>query len=202
MQLSEKKSLLKRRKMGRKAGRWLRRHLTIGWGYRITSHLGFVLAMLMAGSVGGIFALLAIISGVKLDINTILSIILADIPVSVFLWFALGQGESEDTLLLKSIEITEAPTRYTRLEVHYSVEYEHGIYPELQYYIVNTKSKRAYWVDGRIQDLIEARIIRKFPKHRDKAQLIRHFEANQYKIAAKYPEGDDLFRDAPPADEV
>lgn len=190
------------RKGDKKTDRWMRKHLRRGFGYRVSIYLASGLIVLLAIIFGLILVVFAQTERIVLDANTIASIMVADIPVGVFLWLAFQRRESENRKLLDAVEITEAPTRYAHLEVHQCDDYEDGIYPELLYYIVNTKSKRAYWVDEKIEELIEARIIRQFPKHRDVQELNRHFEVQHYVHASGYPQGDDLFRDVPPKDEV
>jgi hypothetical protein len=191
------------KKWNKKADRWIRRHLRRGPGYKIANV--FQAAFLVFLGILGIVAISAILARARvsliLDWNTIASIFAADIPVGIILWWAFQRRESENRKLLDAVEITEAPTRYAHLQVHFVDDYDNGIYPELLYYIVNTKSKSAYWVDDKVEDLIEARLIRKFPKHRDVAELNRHFDNNRYVQASRYPQGDDLFRDSPPGDE-
>lgn len=182
------------RKWDKKTNRWLTRHLRRGVGYRLSNYfrLGFI--AFLALFIGVILELVAIAVHLELDWSTVFSIMFADIPVGLVLWFILDRSESAERKLLDAIEIVEAPTRYTHLQVHYCHEYNSGIYPELLYYIVNTRTNSAYWVDERTQELIEARIIRIFPKHRDIGELNRHFDHNGIKPASGYPQGDDLFR--------
>jgi len=130
----------------------------------------------------------------KLDWNTIASIIFADIPVGLVLWFLLERTQSANRKLLDTVERVRAPTLFSNLEIHYSDEWENGEYPYLHYYVVNTKTKVAYQVTDELQDLIEERVIRKQPKYRDLAELTRYFEANKIILASAKPEGDDLFR--------
>ena len=180
-----------------KADRWVRRHLRRGWGYRITN----VFLGVMAAGMIAIFLLIVYVALVlerfSLDTNTFLSIILADIPVGIVLWFALERRESKRRRLLDASEIVQSPIKYTHLEIHYCDEYEDGIIPNVRYYVVNKLSKIAYFVDDEVQALVEARFIRRFPKHRDLAELTRYFDNNHITHASSLPQGDDLFRTDP-----
>jgi hypothetical protein len=106
----------------------------------------------------------------------------------------LQRNESANRKLLDAVELVEAPKRFNNLEIHYCDEFEDAIYPELLYYVINKNIKLAYRVDDLTYELVEARIIRKFPKHTDKDELDRHFKAFDYTLTGELPEGNDLFR--------
>jgi cbb3-type cytochrome oxidase subunit 3 len=138
----------------------------------------------------------------NLDAGTFFSILLADIPVGLVLWFAFQRNESKRRKLLDASEIVRAPTLYTHLEIRYCDEYEDGIPPHVRYYVVNKSSRIAYYVSEDIQELVEARFIRKFRKYHDPDELNRYFDANRITRPSGYPQGDDLFRNEPYKDEV
>jgi hypothetical protein len=189
-----------RRKVERlndRAERWLRKHARRGPGYRIGQVITWTLIALIVILVGLMIIVAYVEAKVSLEPNTILSIIVADIPVSLVFWFAFQRRESKRRKLLDASQIVQEPKLYTHLAIHYCDDYTDGIPPDVRYYIVNTKSKVAYFVDKEIQDLVEARFIRKFPRHRDPDELNRYFNVNGIIHASGYPQGDDLFRDAP-----
>lgn len=184
-----------------RSDRWMRRHVRRGWGYRIGNVVRLVAIALTVFLIGLLALSGLILVRFSLDANTFFSIIFADIPVGVALWVAFERTQSKRRKLLDAVDIVEAPTRFTNLEIHYCDEFEDGIPPDVRYYVVNKKSKVAYFVDDEIQDLVEARFIRKFPRHRDLAELNRHFDNNHITHASGYPQGDDLFRSQPFAEE-
>ena len=176
---------------------WFRKHVGRGIGYRIWQYFGWGLIAALVISLAVIGLIVLILAKVSLETNTILSIMVADIPIGLFLWLALERRESKRRRLLDAAEIVVAPTRYTNLVIHYCDEFADGTPPDLRYYVVNTKSKVAYFVDAEVQALVKARFIRKFPRHRDLAELNRYFDTNGITHASSYPQGDDLFRDTP-----
>ena len=130
----------------------------------------------------------------RLDWNTVLSIVLADLPVGIVLWVILERRESKNRKLLDVVEVIRAKAEFSHLEVHYCDAWNTAEYPYLNYFIVNTKTKLAFWVSDEVQDLVEEEIIRKPVSYRDLEELNRHFATNGFLPQHRYPEGDELSR--------
>jgi hypothetical protein len=84
--------------------------------------------------------------------------------------------------------------RFKDLEVHYVNNFDDGFFSNILYFIVNTKSGEAFWVDDTTQELVEARIIRRHPRYENKDEMNRYFDNHGFRIAGRLPQGDDLFR--------
>jgi len=191
-QVPPKSWRIRLRRYGRRLARWRMK----GFGFRLQRYVVWVIVVFY-----GLLFVFIVYSGIvsgqyRLDWNTIISIFIADLPVGVILWVILERRQSKTRRILDAMGIVEAPTRYNHLELHYVDEYEDGIYSEILYFIVNTKTGQAFWVDSDVQELIESRTIRKHPRYGTKAELNRNFDHQGYKLAGRFPEGDDLFRES------
>ncbi len=201
--MNEKEQILKRSK------RWLwrrfrkfRSFFNRGWGYAIARGL----TTLIYGLIGAVALVVVIIilaeTGVNitLDWNTIISIFVADVPVGLALYALLERRESNLRKILNASEIVSLPKDFSHLIAIYFDDFEDAEYPDKNYYIVNTKSKRAYYVSDEMYTLIEERIVRQSKQFSSLEALRRYFDAQGIKQEPNYPQGDDLFRDSPLGD--
>jgi len=120
--------------------RHLERRLPRDWKPATKGLVGSIVIALILG-VSALY-LQAYWSEIRLDWNTIISIMLADIPVGLVLWVILQRRESKEHRLLDAAEIVELPLKFAHLEIHYSdIVFADFEYPDKHYYVVNTRSK-------------------------------------------------------------
>lgn len=127
-----------------------------------------------------------------LELSTILSILVADIPVGLVLYVVLERGSARSRHLLDVIELHSARAKLSHLVVHRSDPWNFAPYPDEHYYIVNTKTKKAYWVDDETHDLIKEGLIMVAHRHRELSEITRYFDNNGIEHATGYARGDDL----------
>ncbi len=178
----------------RRFGRKLKRRLPKGTTHQLKNLLSGMLVFLL-------MVMIAILAYDAwwyriLDTTTILSIVVADIPVGFVLWAVTQRRESVSRRLLDAVELTEAPAKFKHLEIHRSDWWDDADYPEEEYYIVNWNTKKAYWVRQHIEDLVQEGIIRRAEMYADAEALHRFFQANAIELVHDYPQGDDLFRES------
>lgn len=178
----------------RRIGRRIRKFLRRGVGYRLGRFFGWLALVFYAFAFIYLAIFEAEVAQFRLDWNTFVSIVLADIPVGIVLWLVLERRESENRKILDSIDIVEAPKRFSHLEIHYADEWDDAEYPHKDYFVVNNKKspKTAYRVSEALQDLVEAKIVRKHDKYADRGEMLRYFVANKIELDPREPTGDDL----------
>lgn len=170
--------------------RHLKRRLPRGLLYRLEK-LGF-LALVEVLFVGLILAVAYLLVRGFLNITTILSILVADIPVGIVLYVLLERGSARSRHLLDVMELHAARAKLKHLEVHRSDPWDIAQPPDEHYYIVNTTTKKAYWVDEETHDLIKEGLISVAERHKNLGEITRYFDANGIEHPTGYPEGDDL----------
>lgn len=182
-----------RKELG-KARRRIRKFLRRGVGYQIGRIVWAGLIIFTALFYGLFLYIYAFSTGAvyRLDWNTVISIVLADLPVGLVLWWVLDRRDSKNRRILDGVERMKVKALFSHLEVHYSDPWGSAEYPYLHYYVVNTKTKLAYRVDDDMAELIEAELVKVYPRHRDLVVLNLHFEGKGWTIQHNEPEGDDL----------
>jgi hypothetical protein len=151
--------------------------------------------------------LLIIIGGVAyladpklIDPQLIASIVLAEVPMGFLFNFMLSE-RSDSTLA--SIARINAALRFQHLLIHYANTPEEYAYPELAYFVLNRKTKRAYYVPREILDLRKARVVKAYRRHRSEEALMRYFAENEIKLEERYPTlGELSLRLVTPEEEV
>jgi hypothetical protein len=114
-----------------------------------------------------------------LDWKLIISLVVAEVPIGVFLSVLLGERRSR---WYRRIELFDAMGRFSHLRMHYSQSWLNADYPELLYFVVNDRSGRAYRVQEGLHDLALDGIIRRQPKYQDQRELERFFAVNGIQV--------------------
>lgn len=128
----------------------------------------------------------------KLDWNTITSIVIADIPVGIVLYLILERGSARNRHLLDVVELHAARAKLSHLEIHRSDPWDIAEAEDEHYYIVNSTTQKAFWVDEPTHDLVKAGLIRVAKRHKDFAELVRYLDANRIEHPTDHPRGNDL----------
>ena len=174
--------------------RKIRRFLNRGIGFRLYRvFLAFVYALLFAlVLLLGLVLLAENRINYTLDWNTIITIIIAEIPAGLFLWFILERRESKTTRILNLVERLKTQALFKDVGIHFSDKWDSAEYPYLNYFIVNTKTKMAFQVSEETEDLVEEGLIPVYPRYRNFDELNRYFEHNGIKIEHRIATGEDL----------
>lgn len=81
--------------------------------------------------------------------------------------------------------------RFSHLETHYVKDEKELSYPENKYYVVNTRTKKAYWVPQYISDLDTGGVIQS-AEHQTARQLKKYLKKNEITLFNTYPKGNEL----------
>jgi hypothetical protein len=161
------------------------------------AYWAFLTVSAIAGDIA-LLNLLSILTSLKLiDWNTVISFLAVEVLAAVVArLLGIGQ-ESEEEKRYRRLRLAALigglVPRYWHLQVLClkGEENEYPEYPKSQYYILNTRTKFAYWADPFLCDLMQENAIKRqiLPCS---SQLTDHLEKNKIKLEKRYSEGDEL----------
>jgi len=122
-----------------------------------------------------------------IDWQLLVTMWVAEISIGIFLNYLLSESRTKFDVLQKF----EAKAKYAYLEIHRADNWIGSDYPYPLYYIVNTRTKKAYWVSEEIHRLVVARIISDTYKV-SQEELLRYIMENSITVEGRYPEPREL----------
>ena len=131
---------------------------------------------------GVLLGVVALTAFKLLDWQLILSLAVAEVPIGVFISILLGERRGQP---YRAIEHLNAMVQFRHLHVHRAQAWVSADYPELAYYVVNTRTNRAFWVQDELRELVKGEIIRR-TKYENREELTRYFEQNHIVLENRY----------------
>lgn len=122
------------------------------------------------------------------NLNLIISLVIAEVPIGVFLHYLLRQDRNPAFDAIARIEALE---RFGHLEVHTRHAWGSYYYPDLLYYVINTKTKKAYYVSNDLRVLVRSHLIKRVRYQKTK-DFQSYFEDNGITLERKFPSMKDL----------
>lgn len=150
----------------------------------LTAKVGFYIFVID----GAIFIVLALTAINFLDWKLIISMTVAEVPIGVFVSILLGERRGQP---YRAVERLNAMAKFSHLYIHWAQPWLDADYPGLAYYVVNTRTNRAFWVQDILWELVKGGILRG-TKHESREELIRYFEQNHITLEEKYGSLEDL----------
>ena len=123
-----------------------------------------------------------------LDWTLIFSLAVCEVPIGVFLSVLLGERRGQP---YRTIERFDAMVKYGHLQILELDNWFSADYPRLRYYVVNTRTKNAFWVDNALYELAKAGIIR-WRSFDSAGKLDDFLSRNQIVLNKKYGSLEDL----------
>jgi steroid 5-alpha reductase family enzyme len=139
-----------------------------------------------------LFGLFYLFSSRLLDYSLIVSLWVAEVPLATFLWFLLG--EREETARRRTIDAIDkahAIAEFQHLQIHIHNEWNEYDYPALYYFVVNTKTKKAYWSPEYIHELEEGGII-EATRYESDDEVDDFFKTQQITLEKREPKPNEL----------
>jgi hypothetical protein len=113
--------------------------------------------------------------------------VIAEVPIGVLLHYLLGQDRNP---AFDAIARMQAIERFAHLEIHRVHAWGDFYYPDLLYFVVNTKTKKAYYATNEIRVLAKRglikRVVYRKPRTRKK-DLYRYLTDNRIELVKRTP---------------
>ena len=123
-----------------------------------------------------------------LDFQLIVSLVVVEVPIGVFLSILLGEKQNRSVEVVTRLNMM---AQFQHLYVYRVSDWNDADYPELIYYVINKKTKQAYYVNDDIRRLVKSGIIGG-KKFETKEELLTFFKDNQIELKERYPEIEDI----------
>ena len=104
-----------------------------------------------------------------IDPVQVASILTAELPLAVFVWYWFQRREARRRTVLDTVDMAKAMADYDHLRIIFHDTWDFADYPEKQYYVLNLHSnpRRAYFVPSWIRVLEKGGLITR--EHRFKS---------------------------------
>jgi hypothetical protein len=131
------------------------------WGQFFQFLLGLLASIAVTGGFAGLVFLLA---SHLIDPSLIVSLWVAEVPLAYLLYYLLGERRrSKAQRFNDALARVQAIREYGHLRVYRRIadfgNWNVYKYPTLEYYVVNTNSKKAYWAPEFVHELAEGEVI-------------------------------------------
>ena len=117
-----------------------------------------ILTVIIAISLGE--ALIVLVEAQLIDYPLVVSLVLAEVPIAVFLHYITGEHHRSDSEKTNdAISKVRAISSFGHLHIYYvklTLEYD---YPALKCWIVNTRTNRAFYIREEIRQLVKDNVI-------------------------------------------
>lgn len=122
------------------------------------------LAVLMAIAYVIVYCGLYIVNFKLLDYQLIVSLVVAEVPIGVFLSYILGERRHSDRARMQeAVSMAHALMEFGHLKVYRALDignWENYDYPILQYYVINALTNIAFRAPDFVHELAETKVIR------------------------------------------
>jgi len=122
------------------------------------------LALLMVISYAILLAGLYLIDFRLLDYQLIVSLVVAEVPIGVFLSYILGERRHSDRAKMQeAVSMAHALMEFGHLKVYRVLiigSWENYDYPALKYYVINALTNNAFRAPDFVHELAETKVIR------------------------------------------
>ncbi len=172
-------------------GDWTLRHDWKRGSRHRLKRMGLIYGYL--GIAYAVILLLLVSYGANLmDYSLIVSLLVAEIPIAIVIWIFTGERKrSRSQRITDAFEIARIDTRLSHLSIHRSDSWDYASYPQLHYYVVNSKTKQAYFLPEYVYDLKVQRVIRS-KRYHGYTSLLSYFQNQGIILNERYPEQDEL----------
>ena len=127
-----------------------------------------------------------------IDWRLFVTLVLAEVPIGVFLWILFDRGNLSRQLTQDAVSRLRSKNEYRHLQVHRVNEWPEAGYPVLAYYVVNLKTKHAYYAQEEIYRLEKDGII-EARKWRSKEDLDMYFAVAKITLEPRNPRIEELY---------
>jgi hypothetical protein len=129
-----------------------------------------------------------------IDPVQVLSILVAELPLALLVWYLFQRRESGRRTVLDYAELAKLEAQYDHLRIIYHDNWDFADYPDRQYFVLNRKSNppKAYFLPIYIRELDKGHIIRREKRFKSLEALKEYVDEIGGLLVLDYPEPKDL----------
>src|SRR2546427_3124419 len=140
----------------------------------------------------GLIGILYLLASTLIDYSLIVSLWIAEVPIATILWYLLGEREqSARRRTIDAIEKAHAVLEYQHLQIHWVNEWDDYDYPALSFFVLNTRTKKAFWSPDYIHELEAGKIIESIEYESDE-ELDAFFAKEKITLEKREPKPREL----------